>query len=229
MRVSSYSLSLLTSTIFLLSSCARFGSEEDAATFIQSALEKSSGGLGEDWNNAAKYAASPFGVGCGQTIDTTLNFDLVIGERKLNAQYAWTITGYCESGNLKGYDWVSNYTTAYEGPRLFDDAIGTRSWSLRGVGSSETWFTLNGSAERTSVIRMKTGFKRTFNAELYGTFTSILLHKTTRKVIGGLAEYQITLWEKPNQKKEYTAEATFGETGLVSLFINGEDFSFSMY
>jgi hypothetical protein len=213
----------------LIVSCARFGSEEDAANFIQSALEKSSGGLGEDWNNAAQYAASPFAANCGQNIDTTLNFSLVIGERKLDAQYNWQINPYCESGTITGFDWVSNYTTEYEGPRLFDDATGTRTWSLRGVGSIENWFTLNGTSARNSVIRMKTGFKRTYNAELTGTFTNILLHKQTRRVVGGLAEYLITLWEKPNQKKDYTAEITFGENGLVSLFINGEDFSFSMY
>ena len=205
---------------------------DEAADMIATSVASNSGGLTtivDDTSISTSANAGGRTQACGysESADVTKsNKSGAVITYNYDFHYDYALT--CTNAIPATFTANASYSGSLDGLRIATENAGTANLSVKTLDATFTYFTFNGSYNRTGSFQSKVRNKNTSTSTITITLTEVTVDKTSRMITGGTASIDINGTVTGKGTFSYTGTITFKGNKQAELNINGTRYSINL-
>ena len=198
-------------------------STDDAATLMANSMSSGSGGMVSASADVTLNAQLTFNAnpGCGGTKTYSFSHQSPQGS-SVTYSYAfnYTYTLNCVNNAPDNVSTTATSTGSFDGPNLSSTDSGTSTFTVAGLASSATSYTLNGEYKRTGSFTQKTGNMNQGNSNIDIVLSNVSIPKTGGTIASGTATFTLN-GSSSKGAFSFTGTITFVGNNQANVVING--------
>ncbi len=209
-------------------------SEEQASDVLEGAITVNSQGLGAGILGATflanKYAEKGGGGSpCDMAFDSTLAFSVGLNQFSASYTTSWNWAVNCNDNNIPvSINYSRTASGQYETPRIKSDDSASSEWMITGLLLGDD-YTLNGAYQRQGSQEIMVNETNTFSSLTTFEIEELKIDKGTFLIQSGTGTYRLTATGPQGNITNFEGDLTFNGGGSVTVTINGNSYTFSLF
>ena len=208
-----------------------FLNDEEVSALLQGSLALASQGLAKEMEDGAglanQYTVKTLNGPCGESFDTTLNYNLELSWITAAYSTSWDWAVNCTGEVPTSLSYNRSMSGNYETQRLRSNDEAGSSWVIEGFVLSPDYlfsgsYSRQGSQE--SLVR-----DRNFSSNIALTVPEIRVDKASRRISGGSAGLVFAGENTNGQSFSLEGSIDFLGNGLANVTVNGNTYEIELY
>lgn len=162
---------------------------------------------------------------CDNEVAYSFDWSRTWGQRYYHRTVEGVRTTLCVNDELTGFLFQSNFTTGYEGPRWESNASGSKTGTLSGFNSQDSFYTWNDSSSKSGtgvIVQNGEQVETTFS------FNSLIfIDKEDHVITGGSSDFTFTGVGENIEDINYSGTVDFLGNRQANIYLNGNTYSVS--
>ena len=205
---------------------------DEAADMIATSVASNSGGLSliiDDTSLATSANAGGRVQACGYSESADVTKSNKAGATityNYDFHYDYAVT--CTNAIPSTFTTNATYSGSLDGLRIATENAGKANLSVKTLDATFTYFTFNGSYDRSGSFESKVRNKNTSASTITINLTDVIVDKNTRTITGGTASIDIAGTVTGKGAFSYSGTITFKGNKIAELNINGTKYSVNL-
>lgn len=208
--------------------------EEEAAAVVEGGITASTQGLGAEIEDALfladEYAEkSGNGSPCGEPFDSTIT--RAVDDAGITASYtlSWNWLVNCNALQIPiSIDYQRTASGQYETARMISSDNAASGWAISNLIQGEN-YVLDGTYTRQGTQQSKVRNQYSFSSTLAIEVDNLNIDKGTRRIQSGIANFTLAITGPESNAQTFEGDLVFNGNGSVTIIINGNSYTVSLY
>jgi hypothetical protein len=199
-------------------------SNDEAADMVAASMSSNFNGVAGVSGDVTVSAQAFVNVhlACGATKSDSVSRSYNGSQVSYNYKLKYSYTLNCNSNNVPD-NLSSNltYSGSYDGPSIASSNSGSSSFTVAGLASAATNFSISGEYKRDGSFKSKVDTTNAGSSHIDINVKSLVLTKPNRKIASGSATFTITGNVPKKGDFSFTGSIVFNGDGTANLTVNG--------